>query len=379
MADHGDILLQGGHVIDPARNIDGIENVYISHGHCADYNTSKRPDFVFNVSNCIVTPGLIDFHCHFYHQGTEIGVFPDSAFLPQGVTAIVDQGSAGIANFENFYSSCMETTQLHSYAFLNVSPTGLVTTRYMENINPQYFDLDKSAEMLEKYSGRLLGLKIRQSMEIAGNLELQPLIATIRMASKLGCSVAVHSTNPPCSMGKLVNLLRPGDVLCHVFHGKGSHIVDSSGKLIPEIKEARQRGVFFDTADGRAHSCISVIQKALVEGMLPDMISTDQTCGNLYNPVVFGLPVVMSRYLALGMSLYDVVKSCTATPAKFIGQSGKIGTLAPGACGDVAVFRMKQLQWHYKDHRGESLLCKNVLVPMMTLLNGHFAYRSIEL
>lgn len=109
------------------------------------------------------------------------------------------------------------------------------------------------------------------------------------------------------------------------------------------------------------------------------MISTDQTRGNLYDPVVFGLPMVMSRYLALGMPLFDVVKACTATPAKFLGQTGKIGTLAPGACGDVAVFKMKKLPQRYSDHRSESLLYENVLMPMMTLLKGRFAYRSVEL
>ena len=379
MAGHGDILLRGGRVVDPARNIDGVGEVYISHGRCAEYDRSKCPEFVFDVSDCIVTPGLIDFHCHFYHCGTEIGVFPDSAFLPQGVTAVVDQGSAGIGNFEDFYHSCMEATQLHSYAFLNVSPTGLVTTRYMENIDPQHFDLDRSAELFERYPGRLLGLKVRQSREIAGNLELEPLAAAVRMGAELGCPVAVHSTNPPRSMGELVSLLRPGDVLCHVFNGKGSHIVSDAGDLISEIKEARRRGVLFDTADGRAHSCISVIRKALEEGILPHTISTDQTRGNLFDPAVFGLPMVMSRYLALGMPLFDVVKACTATPAKFLGQSEKIGTLAPGACGDVAVFKIKELPRRYNDHRGDTLLCEKLLVPAMTLLKGRFAYRSMEL
>lgn len=210
MAGNGDILLRGGHVVDPARNIDGVGNVYISHGRCVEHDESKCPEFVFDVSDCIVTPGLIDFHCHFYHQGTEIGVFPDSAFLPQGVTAVVDQGSAGIGNFENFYHSCMEATQLHSYAFLNVSPTGLVTTRYMENIDPGYFDLDRSAELLKKYSGRLLGLKIRQSREIAGDLELEPLAAAVRMGTELGCPVAVHSTNPPPLYGRARKPVTPG-------------------------------------------------------------------------------------------------------------------------------------------------------------------------
>ena len=122
-----------------------------------------------------------------------------------------------------------------------------------------------------------------------------------------------------------------------------------------------------------------MIRKALEEGILPHTISTDQTRGNLFDPAVFGLPMVMSRYLALGMPLFDVVKACTATPAKFLGQSEKIGTLAPGACGDVAVFKIKELPRRYNDHRGDTLLCEKLLVPAMTLLKGRFAYRSMEL
>ncbi len=378
MAGNGKILLRGGHVIDPSRNIDAVQDVFISNGRFAPYDESAQPEFVFDVSGYIVTPGLIDFHCHFYHSGTEIGVPPDSAFLPQGVTAIVDQGSAGIGNFENFFQSCMETTQLHSYAFLNVSPTGLVTTRYMENIDPKYFDLEKSEALLEKYTGRLLGLKVRQSLEIAGELGLNPLKQTVNMGTKLNCPVVVHSTNPPCSMGELADLLRPGDVLSHIYHGKGSHIFDENGALIPQITSAKDRGVKFDTGDGRAHSCIAVIRKALEVGIFPDTISTDQTRGNLYDPVVFGLPMVMSRYLAMGMSLFDIVKCCTVTPAEFIGQSGKIGTLAYGACGDVAVFKLKDSSLLYKDHLNETLICDKLLMPMMTLLGGKFAYRNME-
>lgn len=376
---NGGILIKGGTVIDPSRGINGVMDVFALGGRIEDPLKVSNPDHVIDAGGCVVTPGLIDFHCHFFNRGTEIGVTPDNAFLPQGVTGIVDMGSAGISNFESFYESVMASCQMRTFAYLNVCRTGLVTTKYPENLDPAFFDQEKIAMLLNKYQDCLLGLKIRQSKEIVGPLGIEPLKATLKIAGELNCSVAVHTTNPPCEIGEIASILRKGDIFSHVFQGKGSNIVDEAGKIRPEIREAQSRGVFFDTADGRAHSCMSVIRAALNGNFFPDTLSTDQTRGNLFDPCVFGLPMIMSKYLEIGYPLENVVASCTSIPAKILGMQGKLGTLQQGAFADIAVFRMKPYSRDYTDHQGTALQIKQLMVPVMTILNGDFAYRSMEI
>ncbi len=372
------IILTGGTVLDPSRGMDGVMNVGILGDTIRDVRDVLSPASTIDCSGCVVLPGLIDFHCHFYDRGSEIAVPPDMAFPSQGVTTVVDMGSAGSGNFESFYQSVMVSAHVRTFAYLNVCRTGLVTTKYMENINPDYFDRPGIAELLKKYQGRLLGLKIRQSREISGDLGIEPLKETVKMAEALGCPVVVHTTNPPCDIGELADVLRKGDIFSHVFHGKGSGIIQNGG-IHPKIIGARERGVLFDTADGRAHSCLSVIRKALDASFFPDVLSTDQTRGNLYDPSVFGLPMVLSKYLAAGYPLEKLVPLCTTIPARIIGMQGRLGTLAPGALADISVFKIKDIRRKYNDHTGEELIMEKLLIPMLTVLNGVIVYRNMEI
>lgn len=224
--------------------------------------------------------------------------------------------------------------------------------------------------------GELLGLKIRQSRSIVGALGLAPLRATLQMAESLGCPVVVHVTDPPGSSGEIADLLRPGDVFCHVFHGTGGTILGSDGAILPEIRAARARGVMFDAANGRSHFAFAVAREALRQLFPPDVISTDMTTGTLYCGPVFGLPHVMSKYLSLGVSLRDVAAACTTTPARLLGLEGEIGTLAPGACADIAVFRQVAARVEYVDTLGESMVGQVMLVPQLTVRAGRVVYRQ---
>ncbi len=376
----GDILIHGGRVIDPARRRSGREDLLIQGDRIAAIPAGEKAEAnqVIEATDCFVLPGLIDFHAHLFARGTELGVFPDPALLPQGVTTAVDGGSAGIGNFDSFVQSIVATSQTRILGDLNVSPTGLVTTRYHEDVRPQNYDLPKTKEIFARHKGRLLALKIRQSREIVGEMGLEPLRATIKMAEEIGCPVVVHTTNPPGSPEELAALLRPGDVFCHVYHGKGETIIGKDGKVLPGIRRARQRGVIFDAANGRNHFALVTARAAIADGFFPDVLSTDLSVSTLYGDYVFGLPNIMSKYLNLGMPLEDVVAACTATPAKLIGLEGKVGTLAPGACADVAVFRLKKHSTVFLDSLGETFRGEQLLVPQLTLLGGKVVYRQID-
>jgi dihydroorotase len=374
------IWIRGGTIVDPARNIFGPGDVMVRGDSIVSVTGKPEAALVIDAGGCLVMPGLIDFHAHMYPGGSELGVMPDLAFLPLGVTTAVDAGSAGIANYEGFVNSIVAASRVRILSFINVSPGGLPTIRYHEEVNPKYFDLAMTKALLQKYKGQLLGLKVRQSRDIVGNLGLEPLRATLKMAENLGCPIAVHTTDPPSSMEDIAALLRKGDIFAHVFHAIGNTIISPEGKVLPGIREARKRGVIFDAANGRSHFSFKISRAALADGFQPDIISTDMTKNQLYQPVndVFGLPLLMCKYLHLGMSLPDVVAACTSTPARLLGLEGKIGTLAPGAVGDVAIFRLVQKKVHFVDRQGQKETGDRLLIPQLTLREGRVAYRQID-
>jgi predicted amidohydrolase len=175
----------------------------------------------------------------------------------------------------------------------------------------------------------------------------------------------------------MVSLLRPGDIYCHVYQGRGNTILDGN-KVRQAIHRARQEGLVFDTADGKPHYAFSVAKTALADGFEPDIISSDIVRGTMFEHTVFGLPLIMSKYLNLGMSLENIVKACTATPARLLGLEGHIGTLAAGAEADVAVFKLEEFSMTLQDVFGDVLTCGSVLVPQLTILDGRIVYRNIK-
>jgi predicted amidohydrolase len=207
---------------------------------------------------------------------------------------------------------------------------------------------------------------------------LEPLKAAVKAADRIGCPVVVHVTDPPCSLDKIADELRPKDVFCHVYQGTGFTIIGEDGKVLPGIKAARKREVIFDAANGKGHFSFAVARAAIADGFLPDVISTDLSAMTVYTDYAFGLPYVMSKYLSLGVKLADVVAACTSTPSSLMGLKGVLGTLAPGALADVAILRHTQRPTRFKDTSGEMFTGDQLLISQMTVLGGKIVYRQID-
>jgi predicted amidohydrolase len=368
-----DIVIRQGRVIDPARGIDAVTDVALSEGRIVAAG-SVVPDRVIDAGGCLVLPGLIDFHCHVFYRGSLDGVPPDAAMLPQGVTTVVDGGTPGIANYDLFYRSVVVNSVVRVKCYLNVASTGIITGKLDENLDPGRFAPDQIARVFDHYKGEVLGLKIRISKELVGSLGIAPLEATLNIAKAVGCPITVHTTNPPIPTEELVALFRPGDVFSHCFHGKGSTIVGTDGKVLPAVRAARQRGVLFDAANGRNHFAYKTARPALDEGFFPDIISSDLSELTMYRPPVFGLPHLMSKYAAMGMPLAEIIAACTSSPARHMGMLGEIGTLAPGACADVAIFKLVEGPVEFGDSEGELLAGSRFLVPQATIRGGQVVY-----
>lgn len=385
-----DILIKNGRVYDTSANMDEVKSIGVKGNKIVDItklNESElKAERVIDANGCYVFPGLIDFHAHVFYNGAPICVEPNSAFLPNGVTSVVDAGSAGWGNYRSFYNSIITPSVVRIKSYLNVVNVGLATlgggpTGYLENIDPKNFNRDKIIQTFEEYKHNLIGLKLRFSKDLLEdrNLYMEPLIETIKIAEEIGCPICVHTTDPVIDAGELAEYFRPGDIYAHIYHGVGNIALDKDGKVLDKIKDARERGVIFDSSNGVAHFDFDVAYKAIEDGFLPDVISTDCTCKNCYNPSkVVNLPFIMSKYLNMGLSMKDIMKAVTTTPAKIMGLEGEIGTLAPGAAADVSIFKIIDKETIFEDTVGKTMVGKQLFKNQLTVRNGVVVFRQID-
>ena len=368
------IKISGGHVIDPANNINSVQDIYISGKHIVDTSELGLPSYTVNAHGCYVVPGLIDFHSHIFHGGSYWGMHPD-LLLSTGVTTVVDAGTAGCANFEAFYKSVIIHSLIRIKAQINLFPGGIVGYNALEKYAFKNMHEKKYSELIDKYPDSIIGFKIRMGKEVVGQLGLSPLRQAVSFADRFSLPVVVHGSNPPCTASELVENLRKNDVFCHFYHGKGMTILDENGKVQPAVKEAQKRGVLYDASNGASNFSIDVAKSAFTDKLFPDIISTDAS-PELFNYSYYSknLPFIMSKYLTLGLPLKNIVKAVTQTPAKAIGMEGKLGTLKSGAYADIAIFKLINNKIEYRDNLGRSMQGDNILIPQMTILNGEIVF-----
>jgi predicted amidohydrolase len=374
------ILIKGGRIIDAARGIDGIGDVAVQGDRIAsaDDAVGARSPLVIDASGCIVSPGLIDNHLHMFAGATDAGIDPGIALLPNGVTTAVEGGSAGVSNFRLYYREVVARSAVRIKCYLSAASTGMVSRKVSENFTPELFERDRIERLFGQYPDVLLGLKIRSSKAIVGAGNARPLAEVIALAQGIGCKVTVHITDPSIDPENIASMLRPGDVFCHAFQGQGETIIGGDGKVKRQVREAQQKGVVIDACNGAFNFSMAVARAAIADGFLPDVISTDYNTMTMYRHPVISLPYLMSKYLALGMPLPDVLKACTTRPADAIGLRGVIGTLAPRAVADIVILKIvEQESWFYDCH-DDRLKGHQLLVPQMTIKNGDIVFRQVS-
>ena len=376
------VVLYGGRVLDPASGLDGDYNLIIENGRIRELN--KEPyipafsDNAVDVSGCIVTPGLLDHHCHLYPLADLIGLPGEAVMFSNGVTSAVDAGSSGAANYPA-HRSLRENTLLTFKAYVHVSALGL--TR--EDPDPAHFDYAALRDLFHRYGDELMGLKIRCSREVVGERGYAPLRAAVELAEKLGVHVMVHPTDPPGELEELLSILRPGDVMTHMYMNIGSTILDAGGRVKDCVWKARERGVLFEAADAQAHFGFSTALPAVRQGFLPDFISTDGTRKSmLKRPTTFSLAMQLARYEALGIPFPEVLRRCTVNTARHMGLTDGEGTITPGGTADIAVFRRHEREAVFGDRpvlspEQETRTGRVIYEPVVTVKSGMIVYRNI--
>jgi len=379
-----DILIKNGLVADLDSGSYINQNIGIVGNRIVDLHTAdSQAETVIDAAGCIVLPGLIDFHAHVFHGGTAISVNPDVLCLPNGVTSVVDAGSSGWVNYKLFRNSVIHTAQTRIKSYLNVVNVGLSTlgggpTGYLENTNPANYNVEKISQTLNENRDNILGLKLRYSQDIATgrNFSSDPFYAAVALARELKTPLCVHVTDSRLPADELIGHFQTDDIYAHCFHGTGNAILKESGEVFPAIKEAKARGVIFDCSNGVAHFDFTVARNAMEQGFNPDIISTDLTLRNsLRTDKVFSLLFIMSKYLNMGMSFFDVVRAVTRTPARLMKMEGQIGTLAPGAFADIAIVKLRKEKIMFEDTKGTQLEGDRYIDNCATISNGQIVYR----
>lgn len=373
-------LIKGGNVYDPASRSWSRRDVAVKNGKIVSprevcVETDGESCAVIDGEGCIVTAGLIDYHVHYFNHGTENGCNGDAASFPCGVTTAVDGGSCGAAGYEMYRKSVMAFSDVRILNMLLVGSGGQITNQYPERLEKRYFDREKIRELFRKYPDNLVSLKTRMSVGIIGEADAaESLETTVELAEELGCNVNVHITDPVMDLEELAAMLRPGDVICHIYQGKGREtILDENGRVRKGIWKARERGVLFDASNGCNNFDLEVCRKAMEQGLMPDIISSDINSSGFYLQPLHSLPRILSKYLMFGMKLEEVLDRATIGPARLIGRE-ELASLEEGTEADIAVFRLKEKEVSYQDRAGHRMTGTKVLVPQLTIKGGQIVY-----
>ncbi len=370
-----DLIVKGGTVVDPSQNLHGISDVAIEDGKIAKIATdipaeeSKR---VVEVKGKVVTPGLIDIHTHVYSGVTDNGVDPDIGGVRAGVTTMVDAGSSGCDTFHGFPAHIIPNTATEIIVFLHICRTGLATNP--DIFSPESINLDKTIETIKDSKGVITGVKARMvspALEIMG-IEM-PKMAK-RAAVEAGVPLMVHIGDTlkrydPNIIRELLPILDKGDIVTHYFTGNPGGVLDADGKLVPEAKEAHDRGVWLDTAHGRMNFTFDVAEKVLDQGVLPHCISTDLTVPGR-QITVHSMTEMMTRFLAMGFTFDQVVTMSTENPAKAVAVDDRLGTLAIGKQADLSVLEIKDGNWMVYDILGDGKNSDKAVIPVMAIKKG---------
>ncbi len=373
-----DLLLKGGHVIDAKNNLSAVRDVAIAGGRIAAVAAALNPaDAVKTVdaTGLYVTPGLIDIHAHTY-TGTgerrsyagDNSLSPDGFTFRVGVTTVADAGCAGWRNFEDFKQRIIDRSKTRILAFLNIVGHGMRGGAYEQDLADM--EVQPTADMARRHPGLIVGIKTAHY----GGPEWAPVERAVEAGTLASVPVMVDfgANKAERPLSELVTKkLRPGDIYTHMYSGlRGEQ--DPSGRVNAALLEGRKRGVIFDVGHGGGSFLWRVAAPAVKEGFVPDSISTDLHIGSM-NAGMKDMLNVMDKFMAMGMSLDDVIARSTWNPAREIRQDA-LGNLSVGSLADVAVLRVETGRFGLVDMHGARMDASQRLMCELTVRDGKVVY-----
>ena len=379
-----DILLKGGHVIDPKNKIDSKMDVAIVDGKISQVAPDisvKNVKNVIDVTGMYVTPGLIDMHVHAFH-GTNPDSYiadgwdalpPDGFTFRAGVTTVVDAGSAGWRNFRDFKKQTIDRSQTRILAFLNIVGVGMLGRFEEQNVN------DMNPVMTSYMVNRLFPdiiVGIKSAHYWGGDFtQVDSAVRTGTLAN-VPVMVDLGEHHPPLSIEQLfMKHLRSGDIWTHTYANgpKDREVpVDDNGKVKPFIFEAQKRGIIFDVGHGGGAFTWAQAVPSIQQGFIADVISSDLHTGSM-NSGMKDMTNLLSKFLAMGLSIQDVILRATLNPADVIKRPD-LGNLSVGIVADVAVFSVRKGDFGFLDVRGKKLKGTQKLEAELTIRAGKIVW-----
>ena len=380
-----DIVIKGGHVIDPKNNIDAVMDVAIGDGkiiQLANNIDAKQAKQVVNAKGMYVTPGLIDLHAHVFF-GTEpdhylsnglVAVVPDGFTFRVGVTTVVDAGGAGWKSFPLFKKNIIDNSQTRVLSFLNIVGEGMRGGAYEQNMNDM--DAKMSAIVAKQYKEYIVGFKVAHYV----GPEWVPVDRAVEAGKLANVPVMIDfgGNHPPLSIEELyMKHLRPGDIYTHTYallegNSRETVVDTATNKVKSFVWEAKKRGIIFDVGYGGASFNFTQAIPAIKAGFYPNTISTDLHTGSMNTSMKDQLSV-MSKFLLMGMPLNEVIKASTWTTAQVIKRE-ELGNISAGAIADVAVLNLRQGNFGFYDKTGYKIEGKQKFECELTIKGGKIVY-----
>lgn len=367
-----DLLMKGGHVIDPKNRIDGVRDVAVQGGkiaRVAEHIDAAQARQVVDATGLYVTPGLLDIHVHVYPRiqaplpGKYSGVQADAFSFRSGVTTVADAGSAGWKDFADFRERVIHRSRTRVLAFLNIVGAGMGTGK--EN-DASEMDAEAAARTAKANADVIVGFKSAH-YQGPGWPSIDNAVKAGKLA-KLPVMVDFGQITEERDLGTLfMDKLRPGDIFTHCFSGHREEVL-ADGKLNPAMIAGRKRGIIFDIGHGSGSFYWYVAVPAYQAGFYPDSISTDLHSGSM-NSGMKNMDFVMSELMNLGSSFADVIAMSTWKPAQEINRP-QLGSLDVGSEADIAVFRIEEGRFGLVDSAGARKNATRRILCELTLRKG---------
>jgi dihydroorotase len=364
-----DLVLKGGRVIDPRNNVDRVADVAVTAGKIAAVGDNLTGKQTLDVKGLVVTPGLIDIHVHLFATtgvknawAGDNSIWPDGFSFRTGVTTMADAGSSGWRNFETFRHTVIDRVQTRVFAFINIAGLGMMT----DVAEQDDFDPKELARLAKKHSDIVVGVKSAHYQKP----DWDSVDRALEAGREANIPIMVdfgyfHIERPYWQL--VTERLRPGDISTHMFRGPVP-FVGPDGKLLEYLTRARARGVKFDVGHGGGSFVFRNAVPAVKLGFYPDSISTDQHTGSM-NGQMMDMPTTMSKMLALGIPLTEVIRESTWNPAQLI-KHPELGHLSVGAPADVAVWNLMKGDFGFADFAGGGLRASERFSCELTLREG---------
>ena len=385
-----DLVIVGAHVIDPARNIDGVTPVAVANKKIAAVGDEIDPtqaEQVIHAEGKYLTPGWFDMHVHTYSYLSFS--HPDTIGVLHGVPTLLDAGGGGAWTYDDMRHYWEGHCKSDIFAFLMFNAagidTGAIEVLDVEANRKLEVPLDDWKHVVERNRDRV---KMVKTAAIT-RLGFRPVQTALDISEAVGLPIYVHigdiRDDPRRGQPRyqtiitreVLNALRPGDVITHVYTGNWGNLLDPEGKVYPEMRAAQQRGVHLDVGFGSLNFDFKAYDNLMAQGIVTDVISSDLQAVNITGPA-FSLAHVASLFLNFGLSLGEVIERLTINPARIQGLDWMIGSLSPGYPARITVFELQEGEWLFRDCAGGQRTGKTKMVPSFCVMDGEVIESDLD-